>query len=43
MSQIVRSTQKLIGIFIIMDMVHFALVPHYVDLVDQIHDNENTD
>ena len=26
----------MIGVFIIMDLVHFALVPHYVDLVDQL-------
>ena len=32
----ISSTQKLIGVFIIMDLVHFALVPHYVDLVDQL-------
>ena len=36
MSQIIRSTQKLIVVFIIMDLVQFALVPHYVDLVDQL-------
>ena len=36
MSQIIRSTQKLIVVFIIMDLVHFALVPHYVVLVDQL-------
>ena len=36
MSQIIRSTQKLIGTFIIIDLVQFALVPHYVDLVDQL-------
>ena len=36
MSQIIRSKQKLIGVFIIMVLVHFALEPHYVDLVDQL-------
>ena len=36
MSQIIRSTQKLIGVSITMDLVHFALVPHYVVLVDQL-------
>ena len=32
----ISSTHKIIGVFIIMDLVRFALVPHYVVLVDQL-------